>query len=124
MQTSDQKTLKHAFYMTVFLVGVNLFTVFLTGAAGRSPLATFEWFALPVLGYLTMKQNYIASKALLALFLFDRIALLNNWISYMSQSPTGTITFVLLSFWIWGYFYRASLVIKRLKETHNKLTVT
>ena len=79
---------------------------------------TFDWFTVvgfilfPVLGYLTKKGSKKAVMALMAFYIIDRVTFFIYWGRQATQELQLLIPFV-ISFILWGYFYRAYLVIKK-----------
>ena len=106
-----QKVLNHAFYVTLIMFGFSLL-LFISNKVVVGWFGLAEFILLPTLGYLTKKGNKNAVIALLTLFIIDRIMLFINWGEYLTN-PLSIISVVLISFVLWGYFYRAYLIIKK-----------
>ena len=108
--TEKQKVLNHAFYATLVMLGFSLL-LFISDKVVVGWFGLAESILLPTLGYLTKKGNKSAVIALLTLFIIDRIMLFINWREYLA-TPLSIVSVVLISFVLWGYYYRAYLIMK------------
>ena len=110
---NEQKTLNTAFIATLVFSGINVvFLLLLSSYIKISLLGLVELVLFPVLGYFTKKRSKIAVKALLVLFIIDRIALLINWSSYLAK-PLQLLPPLFITYAFWICFYGAYRVLNK-----------
>lgn len=106
-----QKALNNAFYGSLFQTLILLPFLFF-GTISLNYFGYAELIGFPLLGYLTHRGYSKAPLLLLSLFIVDRILAFINLVT-MHALWTSVFIFLILTVFLWKFYYHAYLYSKR-----------
>lgn len=111
MGNKDRKPLTYAFIASLWM-GLGAVILYQNSWYGLGLISLLEAILFPVLGYMTLKAKVDASRALLSLFVIDRLIFFIKWAPHQTDFRLPGLLFMGLILYLeWWCFWNAYKVL-------------